>query len=123
MTAHPDVVEAAVVGLPHAIKGEGLYAFVTLHAEVQPSDELRETLIQWVRGRIGPFATLDAIQWAPALPKTRSGKILRRLLRGIAANEASDLGDVSTLADAAVLEALIVGRRDAEARLGESAPC
>jgi acetyl-CoA synthetase len=111
LAAHPKVVEAAVVGYPHALKGQGIYAFVTLQGDVQPGAALLRDLKQWVRKKIGPIAVPDAIQWAPNLPKTRSGKIMRRLLRKIAASQTSDLGDVSTLADPSVLEALVVGHR------------
>jgi acetyl-CoA synthetase len=110
LAAHPQVAEAAVVGYPHALKGQGLYAYVTLKAGTQPSEALLGELTQWVRQRIGPFAAPDAIQWASGLPKTRSGKIMRRVLRRIAANEDSNLGDTSTLADSHVLTALIAGR-------------
>ncbi len=111
LAAHPKVVEAAVVGFPHALKGQGIYAFVTLQVDVQPGAALLEDLEQWVRKEIGPIAVPDAIQWAPNLPKTRSGKIMRRLLRQIAASQASDLGDISTLADPSVLDDLVVGHR------------
>ena len=111
LAAHPKVVEAAVVGYPHALKGQGIYAFVTLQGDVQPGAELLRDLEQWVRKEIGPIAVPDAIQWAPNLPKTRSGKIMRRLLRKIAASQASDLGDISTLADPSVLDDLVVGHR------------
>jgi acetyl-CoA synthetase len=110
LVAHPTVAEAAVVGFPHDIKGQGIYAYVTLNADRQPSDELRKELIQWVRKEIGAIASPDFIQWAPSLPKTRSGKIMRRILRKIAANEISDLGDTSTLAEPAVVEDLINNR-------------
>ena len=110
LVAHPTVAEAAVVGFPHEIKGQGIYAYVTLNADRQPSDELRKELIQWVRKEIGAIASPDFIQWAPSLPKTRSGKIMRRILRKIAANEISDLGDTSTLAEPAVVEDLIKNR-------------
>ena len=113
LAAHPEVVEAAVVGYPHDAKGQGVYAYVTLKAHARPTAALRDELVRWVRRQIGPIAAPDAIQWAPALPKTRSGKILRRMLRKIAANEAADLGDTSTLADATVLDGLIQGRREA----------
>ncbi|MBW8268420.1 acetate--CoA ligase [Caldovatus aquaticus] len=110
LVAHPKVAEAAVVGMPHDIKGQGIYAYVTLKAGVEPSEELRKELIAWVRKEIGPIATPDAIQWAPALPKTRSGKIMRRILRKIAANETENLGDTSTLADPAVVGELVANR-------------
>jgi len=107
LVAHPHVAEAAVVGFPHDIKGQGIYAFVTLIADVEPTEPLRLELRDWVRREIGPIATPDAIQWAPGLPKTRSGKIMRRILRKIAANEQDQLGDISTLADPGVVSHLI----------------
>jgi len=110
LVAHPKVAEAAVVGYPHDIKGQGIYAYVTLIAGEQPSEELRRELAQWVRKQIGPIATPDLIQWAPGLPKTRSGKIMRRILRKIAANEHEALGDTSTLADPAVVTDLVDNR-------------
>ncbi|MEM5786383.1 MAG: acetate--CoA ligase [Syntrophobacteraceae bacterium] len=110
LVANPSVAEAAVVGFPHDIKGQGIYAYVTLKADRLPGDELKTELIQWVRKEIGPIATPDFIQWAPGLPKTRSGKIMRRILRKIAANEIADLGDTSTLAEPAVVEDLIKNR-------------
>jgi acetyl-CoA synthetase len=110
LVAHAKVAEAAVVGFPHALKGQGIHAYVTLKAEEQPSDALRAELGQWVRKSIGPIASPDRIQWAPALPKTRSGKIMRRILRKIAEDDCANLGDVSTLADPAVLDGLIRGR-------------
>jgi len=110
LVAHPMVAEAAVVGVPHEIKGQGIYAYVTLVAHCQPSDNLLRELEQQVRADIGPFAKPDTIQWAPALPKTRSGKIMRRILRKIAAGEFHQLGDTSTLADPAVVEQLIANR-------------
>jgi len=110
LVAHPDVSEAAVVGFDHEIKGEGIYAYVTLTAGVDPKDEDTVMLSNWVRERIGPIAKPDFIQFAPALPKTRSGKIMRRILRKIAANEFDNLGDTSTLADPGVVEQLIDGR-------------
>ena len=110
LVAHPKVAEAAVVGFPHEIKGQGIYAYVTLKTGVEPTDALRKELIAWVRKEIGPIASPDAIQWAPALPKTRSGKIMRRILRKIAANETDGLGDVSTLADPGVVVELIENR-------------
>ncbi len=106
LVAHQAVAEAAVVGVPHEIKGQGIHAFVTLRADVQPDEALRQELVQWVRKEIGPIATPDVIQWAPGLPKTRSGKIMRRILRKIAAGEYDDLGDTSTLAEPAVVEEL-----------------
>ncbi|HVI89967.1 MAG TPA: acetate--CoA ligase [Dongiaceae bacterium] len=110
LVAHKDVAEAAVVGYPHDIKGQGIYAYVTLNAGVSPSDELRKELVQWVRKEIGPIASPDLLQWAPGLPKTRSGKIMRRILRKIAENEYSNLGDISTLADPSVVQNLIDSR-------------
>jgi acetyl-CoA synthetase len=110
LVAHPKVAEAAVVGYPHEIKGQGIYAYVTLNAGEEPNEGLRRELVAWVRREIGPIAAPDAIQWAPGLPKTRSGKIMRRLLRKIAANETEGLGDTSTLADPAVVDELIENR-------------
>ncbi|HEY4251316.1 MAG TPA: acetate--CoA ligase [Roseomonas sp.] len=110
LVAHAAVAEAAVVGMPHDIKGQGIYAYVTLVAGVEPTEALRKELVAWVRKEIGPIASPDAIQWAPGLPKTRSGKIMRRILRKIAANETSGLGDTSTLADPAVVQELIDNR-------------
>ena len=107
LVAHPKVAEAAVVGFPHEIKGQGIYAYVTLKSGEEPSEALRKELIAWVRTEIGPIASPDAIQWAPGLPKTRSGKIMRRILRKIAANETEGLGDTSTLADPTVVNELI----------------
>lgn len=107
LVSHPAMSEAAVVGIPHDIKGEVIYAFVTAKADVTPTDALKKELIQLVRDKIGPLATPETIQWARALPKTRSGKIMRRLLRKIACHEFDDLGDTSTLADTHVLENLI----------------
>jgi acetyl-CoA synthetase len=110
LVLHEHVAEAAVVGYPHDIKGQGIYAYVTLNAGVTPTEELRKELVQLVRHEIGPIATPDVIQWAPGLPKTRSGKILRRILRKVAANELDNLGDTSTLADPAVVEDIIKHR-------------
>ncbi|MDW8444559.1 MAG: acetate--CoA ligase [Acetobacteraceae bacterium] len=110
LVAHPAVAEAAVVGMPHEIKGQGIYCYVTLKAGVEPSEALRKELIAWVRKEIGPIATPDVIQWAPGLPKTRSGKIMRRILRKIAANETDNLGDTSTLADPTVVQELVANR-------------
>jgi acetyl-CoA synthetase len=110
LVAHPKVAEAAVVGYPHDIKGQGIYAYVTLIDGVNPSEDLRKELVGWVRKEIGPIASPDLIQWAPGLPKTRSGKIMRRILRKIAANEYEALGDISTLADPAVVEDLVENR-------------
>jgi len=110
LVAHPKVAEAAVVGYPHDIKGQGIYVYVTLLRGEEPSDALVEELKQWVRKEIGPIATPDVIQWAPGLPKTRSGKIMRRILRKIASNEFNNLGDTSTLADPGVVDDLIQNR-------------
>ena len=110
LVAHQDVAESAVVGFPHEVKGEGIYAFVTLNSGVEYSEELRAELKKQVRTVIGPIATPDQIHWAPALPKTRSGKIMRRVLRKIATNETDQIGDVSTLADPSVVEHLIANR-------------
>jgi acetyl-CoA synthetase len=110
LVSHGSVAEAAVVGYPHEIKGQGIYAYITLNADSEPSEELRGELVKWVRKEIGPIASPDLIQWAPGLPKTRSGKIMRRILRRIAANEYSDLGDTSTLADPSVVDDLIDNR-------------
>ena len=110
LVAHPKVAESAVVGYPHDIKGQGIYAYVTLIAGAEPTEELRKELVNWVRKEIGPIASPDLIQWAPGLPKTRSGKIMRRILRKIAENEYGSLGDTSTLADPAVVEDLVKNR-------------
>ena len=110
LVAHADVAESAVVGFPHEVKGEGIYAFVTLNTGIEYSEDLRAQLKQQVRNVIGPIATPDQIHWAPALPKTRSGKIMRRVLRKIATNETDQIGDVSTLADPSVVEYLIANR-------------
>ncbi len=110
LVAHPKVAEAAVVGFPHDIKGQGIYAYVTLIQGEDPTDALKRELIAWVRREIGPIASPDAIQWAPSLPKTRSGKIMRRILRKIAANETDSLGDTSTLADPGVVTDLVGNR-------------
>ena len=110
LVLHENVAEAAVVGFPHDIKGQGIYCYVTLVKDVEPSEQLRHELVTLVRSEIGPIATPDVIQWAPALPKTRSGKIMRRILRKIAANEADQIGDTSTLADPAVVDDLIENR-------------
>ncbi|MEI7839420.1 MAG: acetate--CoA ligase [Methylococcaceae bacterium] len=107
---HEHVAESAVVGFPHAIKGQGIYAFVSLKHDTKPSDELKKELVQLVRNEIGAIATIDVIQWSPNLPKTRSGKIMRRILRKIAANELDNLGDISTLADSSVVEEIIAAR-------------
>jgi acetyl-CoA synthetase len=110
LVLHNKVAEAAVVGYPHDIKGQGIYAYVTLIADAEPTEELRKELVNWVRKEIGPIAAPDVIQWAPGLPKTRSGKIMRRILRKIAANETDSLGDTSTLADPAVVTDLVDNR-------------
>ncbi len=112
LVAHPLVAEAAVVGFPHEIKGQGVYAYVTLMAGQDPDEDLRAALRVWVGERIGPIARPDFVQWAPGLPKTRSGKIMRRILRKIAADDPTDLGDTSTLADPAVVDDLIESRRN-----------
>ena len=112
LVAHPKVAEAAVVGYPHDLKGQGIYAYVTLKANELPSDALQRDLARWVRQQIGPIASPDHIQWAPALPKTRSGKIMRRILRKIAADQCGELGDVSTLADPGVVDSLIRERQN-----------
>ena len=111
LVSHKDVAEAAVVGFPHDIKGQGIYAYVTLNAGEDPSDAMRGKLVQWVRKEIGPIATPDVIHFAPALPKTRSGKIMRRILRKIAEGDVSNLGDISTLADPGVVDVLLSGGR------------
>ncbi|MEK9212928.1 acetate--CoA ligase [Sphingomonas sp. 2378] len=110
LVAHVKVAEAAVVGMPHDVKGQGIYAFVTLNTGVEEDEALRAELVQWVRREIGPIATPDALQFAPALPKTRSGKIMRRILRKIAENQVDALGDTSTLADPAVVDHLVANR-------------
>ncbi|MHA1536212.1 MAG: acetate--CoA ligase [Alphaproteobacteria bacterium] len=116
LVAHDKVAEAAVVGYPHDIKGQGIYAYVTLNASVKPSDGLRSELVKWVRKEIGPIAQPDLIQWAPGLPKTRSGKIMRRILRKIAEDDFANLGDTSTLADPSVVEDLIENRQNRQNR-------
>jgi acetyl-CoA synthetase len=116
LVAHEKVAEAAVVGFPHDIKGQGIYAYVTLNAGETPSDDLQRELVQWVRKEIGPIASPDVIQFAPGLPKTRSGKIMRRILRKVAENNVTSLGDTSTLADPAVVDDLI------QHRAGKDAP-
>ena len=113
LVAHPKVAEAAVVGMPHDIKGQGIYAYVTLNAGEEGDDALRKALVAWVRQEIGPIATPDAIQFAPALPKTRSGKIMRRILRKIAEDAVDQLGDTSTLADPGVVDHLVANRQRA----------
>jgi acetyl-CoA synthetase len=112
LVAHAKVSEAAVVGYPHDIKGQGIYAYVTLMAGIEPTDGLRKELVGWVRKEIGPIASPDVVQFAPNLPKTRSGKIMRRILRKIAENEFGNLGDKSTLADPAVVDDLILSRQN-----------
>ncbi len=113
LVAHPKVAESAVVGMPHDIKGQGIYAYVTLNADTPPTEELRAELVGWVRKEIGPIAAPDVIQFAPGLPKTRSGKIMRRILRKIAENDLSNLGDTSTLADPGVVDDLVRNRAGA----------
>jgi acetyl-CoA synthetase len=110
LVGHNGVSEAAVVGYPHDIKGQGIYVYVTLKVGVNPSDDLKKELTQWIRQEIGPIATPDIMQWAPGLPKTRSGKIMRRILRKIAENKTDQLGDTSTLADPSVVEELVKNR-------------
>jgi acetyl-CoA synthetase len=110
LVLHPSVAEAAVVGMPHEIKGQGIYAYVTLKSGEAPSDDLRKALVGWVRKEIGPIAAPDKLQFAPGLPKTRSGKIMRRILRKIAEGDVSALGDTSTLADPAVVDDLVANR-------------
>jgi acetyl-CoA synthetase len=112
LVAHPKVSEAAVVGYPHDIKGQGIYAYVTLMEGEPASDGLRKELVAWVRREIGPIASPDLIQFAPGLPKTRSGKIMRRILRKIAEDEFGSLGDTSTLAEPAVVDDLIANRQN-----------
>ena len=113
LVAHETVSEAAVVGYPHDIKGQGIYCYVTLMDGVEATEELRKQLANWVRTEIGPIAKPDVIQWAPGLPKTRSGKIMRRILRKIAENDFDSLGDTSTLADPSVVDELIANRATA----------
>jgi acetyl-CoA synthetase len=115
LVAHPKVSEAAVVGYPHNVKGQGIYAYVTLNEGEEGSDELRKELVTWVRKDIGPIASPDLIQFAPGLPKTRSGKIMRRILRKIAEDDFGSLGDTSTLAEPAVVEDLIENRQNRSA--------
>jgi acetyl-CoA synthetase len=115
LVAHPQVAEAAVVGYPHDIKGQGIYAYVTLNEGVEATGELRKELVAWVRKEIGPIATPDLIQFAPGLPKTRSGKIMRRILRKIAEDDYGSLGDTSTLADPSVVDNLIDNRQNKKA--------
>ena len=111
LVAHPAVAEAAVVGMPHPVKGQAIYAYVTLKAGQKESDKLVKELRTWVRKEIGPIATPEVIQFAPGLPKTRSGKIMRRILRKIAAGDYKDFGDTSTLADPSVVDDLIKARK------------
>jgi len=122
LVAHPKVAEAAVVGFPHDIKGQGIYVYVSLITDAEPTESLRSELRDWVRREISPIATPDVIQWAPALPKTRSGKIMRRILRKIAANEHDQLGDISTLADPGVVKQLIDERAKLRGSEGRPAP-
>ena len=110
LVLHKKVAEAAVVGYPHPVKGQGIYAFVTLNTGIAKEEELKTELVNLVRAEIGPIATIDIIQWADALPKTRSGKIMRRILQKIAAGKTDELGDLSTIADPAVIENLIQGK-------------
>jgi acetyl-CoA synthetase len=112
LVAHACVSEAAVVGYPHDIKGQGIYAYVTLMSGEQPTEELRKDLVQWVRKEIGPIASPDLIQFSPGLPKTRSGKIMRRILRKIAEDDYGALGDTSTLADPTVVDDLVKNRKN-----------
>lgn len=112
LVAHANVAEAAVVGYPHDVKGQGIYAYVTLNSGVEGTDELKKELVQWVRKEIGPIASPDKLQWAPGLPKTRSGKIMRRILRKIAEDDFGSLGDTSTLAEPAVVDDLIENRQN-----------
>ncbi|MCB1725534.1 MAG: acetyl-coenzyme A synthetase, partial [Gammaproteobacteria bacterium] len=112
LVLHDKVAEAAVVGYPHELTGQGIYAYVTLMAGEQGTDELKAELVKLVRNEIGPIAKVNLIQWAPGLPKTRSGKIMRRILRKIAANELENLGDTSTLADPSVVDNLIDNREN-----------
>jgi acetyl-CoA synthetase len=119
LVAHHDVAEAAVVGFPHDLKGQGIYAYVTLNAGVEATEALRRELVFWVRKEIGGIAAPDVLQWAPGLPKTRSGKIMRRILRKIAENDMSNLGDISTLADPGVVDDLVRGRAE---HLAQAAP-
>jgi acetyl-CoA synthetase len=115
LVAHSCVSEAAVVGYPHDIKGQGIYAYVTLMQGVEPTEALRKDLVAWVRKDIGPIASPDLIQFAPGLPKTRSGKIMRRILRKIAEDESGSLGDTSTLADPNVVNDLVDNRQNKKA--------
>jgi acetyl-CoA synthetase len=115
LVAHPKVAEAAVVGYPHDIKGQGIYCYVTLMAGESGGEDLRKELVTWVRREIGALAAPDKIQFAPGLPKTRSGKIMRRILRKIAEDDFSNLGDISTLADPAVVDDLVANRQNQRA--------
>jgi acetyl-CoA synthetase len=115
LVAHPKVSEAAVVGYPHDIKGQGIYAYVTLMAGEKPTEDLRKELVNWVRKEIGPIASPDLIQFSPGLPKTRSGKIMRRILRKIAEDDFGNLGDTTTLADPAVVDDLVNNRQNKKA--------
>ncbi len=110
--AHHDVAEAAIVGYPHDIKGQGIYAFVTLNAGIEANEALEKELVMWIRKEIGPIASPDHIQFSPGLPKTRSGKIMRRILRKIAEDDFASLGDISTLAEPAVVDELIKNRKN-----------
>ncbi len=110
LVAHPKVAEAAVVGYPHDIKGQGIYAYVTLNLGEHPSDALKKELVAWVKKEISPIAAPDLLQFAPALPKTRSGKIMRRILRKIAENDFANFGDTTTLADPGVVKDLLDNR-------------
>ncbi|MDA8125868.1 MAG: acetyl-coenzyme A synthetase, partial [Deltaproteobacteria bacterium] len=110
LNSHDKVAESAVVGYPHEIKGQSIYAYVTLNTGVEKSDALKKELVAHVRNIIGPIATPEKIQWADGLPKTRSGKIMRRILKKVAANEVNDLGDTSTLADPSVVDDLVKNR-------------
>ena len=115
LVAHQDVAEAAVVGYPHDVKGQGIYCYVTLITGVEPTDDLKKELVKHVRSEIGPIAAPDLIQFSPGLPKTRSGKIMRRILRKIAEDDFSNLGDTSTLADPGVVDDLIGNRQNKKA--------
>ncbi|HCO43445.1 MAG TPA: acetyl-coenzyme A synthetase, partial [Gammaproteobacteria bacterium] len=110
LVLHEAVAEAAVVGYPHEVKGQGIYAYVTPMAGIQPTEALRQELVALVRKEIGAIASPDVIQWAPGLPKTRSGKIMRRILRKIAENDLKNIGDTTTLADPAVVDDLVANR-------------
>jgi acetyl-CoA synthetase len=119
LVSHDDVAEAAVVGYPHEVKGQGIYAYVTLVRGATASESLRDELVQHVRSEIGPIAKPDHIQFTSSLPKTRSGKIMRRIIRKIAAGEYDDLGDTSTLADPGVVESLIEERKGVDVQSGD----